>query len=226
MKFLLKDFYIDKEDHSLNGCVTLPEFPLGGARIRIPENLDIEGCVVQLFTVRDLKHVKAFAKGVHFTIGSWYVKILIDKGWEHIKSGIIDEFYLEEGKINKEPFKASSNSNLKSFLLELKNMSGLNFSNFYLDIRGGETGGVGRNEHGDPHFHVINKNSKKDLGKVEFPTVSDYKNNKTGLIFKADINRTQEKEISKWVFNSGLKNLSRLNESWKEMNKDNNRVIK
>jgi hypothetical protein len=106
-------------------------------------------------------------------------------------------------------------------------MSGKYFSNFYIDVRGGATDGAGKNEHGKAHFHIILNAGRQDLGAVFFPTVEDFKTNKTELEFPGQITRSMKKEINEWVFAGGLKNLELINKQWFEMNKDNqNRIIR
>lgn len=112
-------------------------------------------------------------------------------------------------------------------LLQLKNMSGRHFAKFYLDIRGGETSGAGRNEHGPAHFHIIENGINKDLGRVYFPTVMEFiSKQKTELEFdlNSKVDRKDKKRISKWIFDSGFENLKSINKEWELRNKFNNRI--
>lgn len=227
-KLKIRDFYIDDVNRCLEGKVESSKFNLLGSKIIILNHPEIEGFVFELFEVIDVNHVKERAKGIEFNIGDIYLKILIDKGWDTFNKLIIEDFYLEEStkEINEQSFEEIKKNNAKSILFEFKNMSNLFFANFYIDLRGGETGGVGRNEHGEPHFHIISRKENRDIGKVFFPTIEDYKTNNSQLIFSSNINRKIKKQITEWVFKDDLKNLEELNKTWVEQNRHNNRVSK
>ena len=89
-----------------------------------------------------------------------------------------------------------------------------------MDIRGGETGAAGRSEHGEPHFHIIEFNTNKDLGKVYFQAKDN-----TELKFECSLKSKEQKKISKWLFQDNQKVLIELNKLWNDLNKHNNRVI-
>jgi hypothetical protein len=227
IKTSIKNFNLESKSQCLNGKIKNPEFNLAGATIEINKTPLIEGFVAELFTVTDLRQVETRAKGIFFEINDWYIKIKIESGWEHFENGEINEFYLnqKEEKENLDLNKIISDPSL--FLLQLKNMSGKDFPKFYLDIRGGETAGVGKNEHGPAHFHIIEKGTKKDLGRAFFPTIEEFNTkNKTELEFDhtCKIDRKVKKMISKWIFDSKLKNLEAINKEWKTRNKFNNRI--
>lgn len=220
----LRNFYIDKDGKCLHGKVKSPKFNLAGAKLFIPKYAEIKGCVVELFRVVDVNHVRDRAKGISFDIGDWYIMILINKGWSVFVNNKIKELILIEPEFKNAPETSSSSLGPNEILVKLK--SEHRFSRFYLDLRGGSTNGVGRNEHGEPHFHIILYAQKKDIGKVFFPSISEFKNGKNELIFKTEISKKDRKEITEWVFESSLKNLELLNNDWNLFNKDNNRLIK
>ncbi len=227
IKTSIKYFNFDNKNQCLKGKIKNPKFDLAGAKIEINTFPLIEGFVVELFSVTDIKQVESRIEGIHFDVNDWYVRINIYSGWEHFENGEINEFYISEReKIRSFDFNKKS-SNSSSFLLQLKNMSGRYFPNFYLDIRGGETSGVGRNEHGTTHFHVIENGTKKDLGRVFFPTIEEFNSkHKTKLEYDntCKVDRKTKKIISKWVFDSELKNLQAINNEWNLRNKFNNRI--
>lgn len=227
IKTSIKDFNLDNENKCLKGKIEHPEFNLAGAKIETRGFPLLEGFVVELFSVTDLKQVESRVKDVDFKITDWYVRINIYSGWEYFENNEINEFYISEREnienFNFDKIKLDSNS----LLLQLKNMSGSFFSKFYLDIRGGETSGVGRNEHGPAHFHIIEKGTNKDLGKVYFPTVMEFiSKQKTELKFdlNCEIDRKDKKRISKWIFDSEFKNLKSINKEWELRNEFNNRI--
>ena len=226
IKTSIKNFFIDNESECLKGKIKTPKFNLGGAKIFVKEYPGIEGYVVELFSIIDPIHGESRATGIEFEIDDWYVRINIYDGWKYFTNGNVKDFSLVERDAKKWPTDDLKSQNSESFLLQLKNVSGRFFPNFYLDIRGGEKSGAGRNEHGSAHFHIRESGTKKDLGKVFFPMVQDYELNKTKLVFSDDcqINRKSKKLIVSWVFDSDLKNLRDINKEWTLRNRFNNRT--
>lgn len=227
IKTSIIDFNLDFENKCLIGKISNPKFDLAGAKIEANGFPLLEGYVVELFSVTELKQVESRFKNVDFEIGDWFVRINIYSGWEYFENNEISKFFISE-RINLKDFNFDGiKLDSDSFLINLKNMSGRFFSNFYLDIRGGETSGAGRNEHGPAHFHIIENGTKKDLGKVYFPSLEEFiSKQKKELEF--DINcmvaRKDQKKISKWVFDSELKNLKLINKEWELRNEFNNRT--
>ncbi|PRP65762.1 hypothetical protein [Nonlabens agnitus] len=227
IKSLISDFNLDHENECLIGKVGHCEFNLAGAKIESKGFPSLEGFVVELFQVTDLKEVSSRIKNVDFTGGDWYVRINIDSGWKYFENDEIIEFYIvERTNVENVNFdKAKLNAN--SILLQLKNMSARIFSKFYLDIRGGETSGAGRNEHGPAHFHVIENGTNKDLGKVYFPTITDFASNENTKL-RFDLNckfkKKEKRRISEWVFASNCQNLKAINQEWILRNEHNNRT--
>lgn len=223
-KIDVSKFYFDEKDNSLNGVLPANEIlTYLGAKLKSRESNRIHGYVFESFIVINLDSVKDRAKGVEFDLNDRYGKIILEKtSIEIIKSNDFNELYLEELLPRYQKDK-KQNKNSKD-LVKLRRLGGKYFPNFYIDIRGGETGASGRSEHGEPHFHIISYAGKEDLGKVYFPSVKDYKVNNTELRFETKLNRKEHKSISKWVFYDDLKNLKTLEEEWLERNKFNNRV--
>lgn len=223
----IKDFNLDNENKCLKGKIEHPKFNLAGAKIEAKGFPLLEGFVVELFSVTDLKQVESRVKNVDFKIIDWYVRINVYSGWEYFENNEINEFYISEREnienFNFEKIKLNSDS----ILLQLKNMSGRFFSKYYLDIRGGETSGAGRNEHGPAHFHIIENGTNKDLGKVYFPKVIEFvSKQKTELEFDLNckVDRKDKKKISKWIFDSDFENLKSINKEWELRNEFNNRT--
>lgn len=221
----LSDFVIDDSESCLKGKVAIPKFNLAGAKLIIPNHPEIEGFVVELFSIVDIRHALLRAPGIDFNVGDWYINIKIFSDWSSFKEMKIKSFYLTERDINEVNLKKIKRSK-NSMLFKFKNMSLKYFDNYYIDLRGGETGGAGRNEHGDPHFHIIRKKDNKDLGKVFFPTIEDFKANEKQLVFSEEIRAKRKKEITEWVFNKNQENLIKLNCMWTLQNNCNNRVHK
>jgi hypothetical protein len=219
----IPNFTIEEKGSFLHAKVTHPVFNLIGTRLFVPEHPEIEGCVVELFSIIDVEHALVREPNIDFEVGDWYLKIKIFEGWHQFKELNPSTLYLIESqpqKLDLDETKIPKNA----ILLKLKNMSLKDFDNYYIDLRGGETGGAGRNEHGDPHFHIIRKSDKKDLGKVFFPSVEDYQNNQTGLDFPDIVNAKMRKEIIEWIFAKNHENLIKLNSAWSTQNQFNNRI--
>ena len=221
----IPNFTFDEKEKCLHAKVSKPIFNLIGSRLLITNHHEIEGCVVELFSIIKTEHATIREPNIDFEIGDWYLKIKIFDGWDKFKELTLSTIYLIESKPEKLDI-GKINISENTILLKLKNVSLKDFDNYYIDVRGGETGGAGRNEHGEPHFHIIRKSDRKDLGKVYFPTVENYQNNQVGLVFPNDVNKKMQKEINSWVFDKNQKNLIKLNSVWSIQNEFNNRTEK
>jgi hypothetical protein len=224
-KINISNFVKNNTKATLEGKIEIPKFNLAGAKLLITEKPKVEGCVVELFSILNPEHGSIRVPEIEFKIGEWYLSIKIFSDWEEFNKLKIKSFYLVEPEYTEIDY-SKLEIPKNAVLLKFKNMSLKEFSTYYIDLRGGETGGVGRNEHGPPHFHILRKSDKKDLGKVFFPTFEEFENGKTQLIFSKEINSKMKKEISKWVFELNQKNLITLNSFWKSQNSHNNRVHK
>lgn len=214
----IENFIVNEKQNYIAGQIINPKIILPGARIKTTDNI-IEGFIFEAFQVTDLTQVLNRCPDIQFNIGGWYVKIKITKGFHFLLKKEMTSLKIEEPE-NVNPRK-SKKGNSRSKYFTLRNMSGKHFSNFYLDIRGGAVDGVGRNEHGKAHFHIILYEGLVDLGAVYFPTVDAFKKKNSELEFPSQITRRVKKEINKWVFADGLENLEMLNKQWIEMNKYN-----
>ena len=219
----IPNFTVEEDGSFLHAKVSQPVFDLVGAKLFVPGHPEIEGCVVELFSIRDVEHALVREPNIDFEVGDWYLKIKIFEGWYQFKGLNLSTLYLTESQPQKLDFD-ETNIPKNAILLKLKNMSLKDFDNYYIDLRGGETGGAGRNEHGEPHFHIIRKSDKKDLGKVYFPSIEDYHNNQAGLEFPDNVNSKMRKEITVWIFAKNQENLIRLNAAWSTQNQFNNRI--
>jgi hypothetical protein len=81
-------------------------------------------------------------------------------------------------------------------------------------VRGGSTGGAGRNEHGEAHFEIHQKNSNKNIGKIFMPklnrwTVLNFKEKLLLLTIEngTDIPKREKKAIVKWLEKNENENL-------------------
>ncbi|WP_160633295.1 hypothetical protein [Acidiluteibacter ferrifornacis] len=225
-KIDVSKYYFDEKDNSLNGVLPANEiFTYLGAKLKSRKSNKVHGYVIESFTVWSLDSVKDRAKGIEFEINDRYGKIALEQfAIELIKSNDSNEFYLEEllphYQKDKKQIKNSKD------LVKLRRISGRYFSNFYLDVRGGETGSSGRSEHGQPHFHIISYTGQKDLGKGFFPSVDDRLKNQTSIRFESSLKKRDLDKISDWIFKDDLNNLKSLNNEWIERNKFNNRTKK
>jgi hypothetical protein len=75
IKTSINDFNLDSKNQCLKGKIKNPKFNLGGARIEINAFPLIEGFVVELFSVTDIKQVEFRAEGIHFDVNDWYIRI-------------------------------------------------------------------------------------------------------------------------------------------------------
>lgn len=99
-------------------------------------------------------------------------------------------------------------------------------------IRGGSTGGAGRNEHGEAHFEIHQKNSRKNIGKIFMPELSKWINSnfkeKSFLLTisnGADLTKREKKALVLWLEKDNNENLKRCYIEWNRINKDNNQAI-
>jgi hypothetical protein len=225
-KIDVSKYYFDEKDNSLNGVLPANEIlTYSGAKLKSSKSNKVHGYVIESYTVWSLDSVKDRAKGIEFEINDRYGKIALEQSAiELIKSNDSNEFYLEEllPRYQKDK-KLSKNS---KDLVKLRRISRRYFSNFYLDVRGGETGSSGRSEHGQPHFYIISYAGQKDLGKGFFPSVDDSMKNQASIRFESSLKRRDLDKISDWVFKDDLNNLKSLNAEWLERNKFNNRTKK
>lgn len=102
---------------------------------------------------------------------------------------------------------------------------------FNIYVQGGSTEGAGRNEHGDAHFDLKEKNSGKKIGKIFMPSLDIWikSNRKDRMNFLTvdkgiDISKREKKIFLEWLENDNNENLIRCHKEWNEADKDNNRV--
>ncbi|MAY82658.1 MAG: hypothetical protein CMP59_00855 [Flavobacteriales bacterium] len=224
MEISLSDFKIN-DDGTIEGKIENPELPLITSELKAKNDLKIKGIIRETFQVMLPIHGEIRVPNQKFKAGDWYVKYAIIEGFEFIKEGTVKSLILFDAptKEGVRVYKPDQNS----FLVALKRISALDFSNFYLDIRGGSDAGLGRNEHGLPHFHIILNAGRKDIGKVYFPTVEEYKSTGKELVFSSTLKRKYKNEILDWTFKNDLKNLQLMNDVWELMNQGNQkRMIK
>lgn len=102
---------------------------------------------------------------------------------------------------------------------------------FDVHIFGGSTSGAGRNEHGNAHFQIKERNTLKDLGKIYMPSLVNWQksNQKEKIILMQlyegqDIATKHKKFLIDWLEQNNNENLLRCHAQWNESNKDNNRT--
>lgn len=222
------EFKLDTQKKTLTGKLCKPIKSLVGARVKIDNITDVTGFVLQVFEIGERLGIYPKIDGINLQNGDYFGEILIEKGFEKFEENQIEKFYLEEYTANPKQSLNNSpkgNSSKNGVWMGFRNASSKYFGKYYLDIRGGETGGQGQNEHGPPHVHIIEFKTQKDLGKIYFPKVKDWKKDGSTLKFEGnEVNRKMKKEIIKWFNISNLKNLSSLNQEWLVRNEFNNRT--
>ena len=234
VKLHLKDFKLFKDKKYLCGPLPKPDpiYFYPSARFKCDEFPEVKGFVNEVFMVMEgMEH----AYGFKLEVGQWFGCIHIEEGWETLESGKVTEFYLREFQPSDAPPRVAKETVLPpGTRLVYEKFHKINkpheLSSFDIDVRGGSTDGAGKNEHGAPHFHILEKRTRKDLGKVEFPNVELWRlasDKETVLdLSKASISRSQKKEVIDWLEKDDQKNLELLMSEWNSRNKHNNRIIK
>lgn len=119
-------------------------------------NIRLDIKVVDSFLKNDINLSKIPKDFLKLPNGTWFLITEYNKLFENgIKGLSISSIYkiidTKKGKVRFfDDYKKVSNDN--------------EFNNFYLDMKGGGTN-TGRNEHGEPHVHIYQKNHIKNLVK-------------------------------------------------------------
>lgn len=102
---------------------------------------------------------------------------------------------------------------------------------FNIYVQGGSTEGAGRNEHGEAHFELKEKNSSKNLGKIFMPSTELWQKSNLKERIKLmtvhngkEISKREKKVLVHWLEINNNENLLRCHSEWNEINKFNNRV--
>lgn len=225
----LSDFKIDNDKQTLFGILYKYEPSLLSSKFYSKEFPRVKGYVFEYFEIN--KNRVSEVIGYDVPDGTFFGTIHIKSGWEFIASGALTSFILKENKTKPTNIDYSK-VKLKpgQIFVKYKKMNKpFEFSSFFIDLRGGNTEGVGRNEHGKPHFHLKYKNSLKDIGKIDIPDIETWKKStrKIDLLVVEEgyITKSEKKEIVDWLEKFNHKNLELLLSEWNEMNKFNNRVL-
>jgi hypothetical protein len=105
---------------------------------------------------------------------------------------------------------------------------------FDVYVFGGETGGAGRNEHGEAHFQLKEKSAQKgrDLGKIMMPDLETWKNSdlkEKMLLIEVQsgpsLSNRDKKAFIAWLDKEDNKCLIESQNLWNESNKYNNRAV-
>tara|TARA_R110000868_G_scaffold409191_1_gene694300 strand:- start:564 stop:1322 length:759 start_codon:yes stop_codon:yes gene_type:complete len=165
----------------------------------------------------------------HLPIGTWMIEYTITdeldvKSIEAFKLtgfSIEGEFTIEDE--NGKQFKVTEHFRIMNKISELLS--------FNIYVQGGSTEGAGRNEHGEAHFELKEKNSGKKLGKIFMPTKEKWINcnRKERLEFMfvengRQLTKREKKILVEWLEINNSENLLRCHSEWNEINKDNNRT--
>lgn len=225
----ISDFKIDKEKRTLFGVLYKHEPSLLSYKVYSKRFPKVKGFVFEYFEINKNRVSKVI--GYNVPDGTFFGTIHIKSGWEFIESGEMIDFLLKE---NKTKVKSLDLSKVKlrpgQIFVKYKKMNKPNeFTSFFIDLRGGSTEGAGRNEYGKPHFHLKNKNSLQDIGKIDIPDIETWNKSikKIDLLIVegGSITKKEKKEIVDWLEKDNNKNLERLLAGWNEMNKFNKRAL-
>ncbi|MEE9408110.1 MAG: hypothetical protein V3V28_08555 [Polaribacter sp.] len=166
----------------------------------------------------------------NYPIGTWLVEytFIDEEEFLNLISSDLIGFSVElEYSITDENGKTH---HLKDNFERMNKLSELLSINIF--IRGGSTGGAGRNEHGEAHFEIHQKNSNKNIGKIFMPKLNrwselNFKEKLSLLTIEkgADIPKREKKAFVKWLEKNENENLKRCYNEWNRINKDNNQAI-
>ncbi|MBU2526772.1 MAG: hypothetical protein KKC03_09255 [Bacteroidetes bacterium] len=102
---------------------------------------------------------------------------------------------------------------------------------FEIWVHGGGAEDCGRKEHGEAHFELKEKNTRRPLGKITMPSLelwlkSDFKQRIELMTVqnKADISKKDKKGMVRWLELNDNENLLICHKEWNESNKDNKRT--
>lgn len=165
----------------------------------------------------------------HLPLGTWMIEYTISNKCD---SKLINSLKLKgfslEGKFTIE------DKNGKQFIVTEKfrimnKISELLSFNIY--VQGGSTEGYGRNEHGEAHFELKEKNSGKKIGKIFMPSKEKWINcnhkERLELMIVENgrqLTKREKKVLVEWLENNNNENLLRCHSEWNEINKFNNRT--
>ncbi len=103
---------------------------------------------------------------------------------------------------------------------------------FEIWVHGGSTDGSGRNEHGEAHFELKEKNTRRPLGKIMMPSLelwlkSDFKERVELMRVQNnnDISKKHKKAMAMWLGLNDNENLINCQKEWNESNQHNNRAV-
>lgn len=165
----------------------------------------------------------------HLPIGTWMIEYTIPSECE-VK--LIERLKLTgfsvEGKFTIEDENGKQFNVTEKFRIMNKISELLSF-NIY--VQGGSTEGAGRNEHGEAHFELKEKNSGKKLGKIFMPTkekwISCNRKERIELMVVENgkqLSKREKKVLVEWLEINNSENLLKCHSEWNEVNKFNNRT--
>jgi hypothetical protein len=103
---------------------------------------------------------------------------------------------------------------------------------FEIWVHGGGAEEGGRKEHGEAHFELKEKNTRKPLGKITMPSLelwlkSDFKQRIELMTVQnnVDISKKDKKGMVRWLELNDNENLLICHKEWNESNKHNKRTI-
>jgi hypothetical protein len=103
---------------------------------------------------------------------------------------------------------------------------------FEIWVHGGSTEGSGRNEHGEAHFELKEKNTRRPIGKITMPSLelwlkSAFKERVESMKVQNndDIPKKDKKRMVSWLELNDNENLINCHKEWNESNKYNNRTV-
>jgi len=191
----------------------------------------ITGCTVtKSFIIQESDREWLPAEYHDLEIGSWLVIITFDSQEQYdkiIESGITG--------LSGEIRFSITDSNGKKHIIK-DNFRRVNKLSdilpFDVYVFGGETGSAGRSEHGDAHFQLKEKNTRRDLGKIFMPKLEFWKqaNEKEKMKFVEvhsgpALSNRDKKAFIAWLDREDHKCLIESQELWNESNKNNNRAV-
>ena len=198
------------------------------------ENLSInhkglsEGNITNSFLVSSKNKKELPELFQHLPYGTWMIEIsLTEKTYQKLNELGIRGFSAE-GSFTIKGKNGKSYTVYEKFRIMNKLSDILPFD---VHVFGGSTSGVGRNEHGLAHFQLKEKNTRKDLGKINMPSLNIWTTStdkeKIEMLYVEngeDIPKKQKKVFAVWLCRNGNENLLKCHKQWNDSNKDNNRT--
>ena len=185
--------------------------------------------IIDSFTISDSNRCKVFEQFKDLPNGTWMITIIVhdDNEYAVITDNGLSGFSVEVNYTILDK-NGKSHSMRQPFKLMNKISDILPFN---VHVYGGSTWGAGRNEHGDAHFTIKEKNSNKNLGKILMPSLEQWSSmnssdRKSSITVQdgPQLKNKERKAFSEWLSINNFENLLHCHAEWNRMNEFNHRT--